>query len=84
MVTMSHKQACRDLGLKPSHPAWLEEKCRQDTLSTKGVQERQAVAHPVQFPEMEDRLPICLNIREKATWQGAGGELDTPACATRV
>ena len=59
MVPISHKQACRDLGVDPVQlHRWKKDVDKIRSLykgSRKGK-----VSHPAQFPEMEDRLHALI------------------------
>jgi transposase-like protein len=60
MVPISHKQACRDLGLKPVQLRdWKKNIDKIRSLQSKGSR-RSTLTHTAQFPVLEDRLHALI------------------------
>jgi hypothetical protein len=59
MVPISHKQACRDLGLKPIQIRDWKKNVDKIRSLHKGSR-KSKLSHPAQFPEMEDRLHTLI------------------------
>jgi hypothetical protein len=59
MVLISHKQACRDLGIKPCQLRQWQKNIDKIRSLHKGSRKGK-VSHPAQFPEMEDRLHTLI------------------------
>ena len=59
MVLISHKQACRDLGLKPVQIRDWKKNVDQIRSLRKGSRKGK-LSHPAQFPVLEDRLHVLI------------------------
>jgi transposase-like protein len=59
MVLISHKQACRDLGIKPCQLRKWQKDIDKIRSLHKGSRKGK-LSHPAQFPEMEDRLHALI------------------------
>ena len=60
MVLISHKQACRDLGIKPCQLRQWQKDIDKIRSLYKGSRKGK-VSHPAQFPELEDRLHTLIS-----------------------
>ena len=59
MVPISHKQACRDLGIDPVQLRRWKKDINKIRSQYKGSRTGK-VSHPAQFPEMENRLHALI------------------------
>jgi hypothetical protein len=60
MVLISHKQACRDLGIKPCQLRKWQKDIDKIRSLHKGTMKANKLSHPTQFLILEDRLHTLI------------------------